>query len=55
MNKEINATDIPPKAGIAMGIIISLPLPVDVKIGINAKIVVAVVIKQGLILFCRLR
>ena len=42
---------MPPKLGIAIGIIISLPRPVDVKMGNNAKMVVAVVIKQGLIRF----
>jgi len=40
---------IPPKLGIAMGIIISAPLPTEVRTGNNAKIVVAVVIKVGLI------
>jgi len=43
---------IPPKLGIAIGIIISLPRPVEVKMGSKASIVVAVVIKQGRILFC---
>ena len=47
----IKANTIPPKLGIAMGIIISLPRPVLVKTGNSAKIVVAVVIKQGRILF----
>ena len=42
---------IPPKIGIAIGIIISLPFPVDVNTGNNAKMVVTVVIKQGRILF----
>jgi DNA invertase Pin-like site-specific DNA recombinase len=41
----IKAINIPPKLGIAIGIIISLPRPVDVK---TAKMVVAVVIKHGL-------
>lgn len=41
---------IPPKLGIAIGIIISLPLPVLVKMGSKAKMVVAVVIKHGRIL-----
>ena len=36
---------------MAMGIIISLPLPVDVKTGNRANMVVAVVIKQGRIRF----
>ena len=42
---------IPPKMGIAIGIIISLPLPVDVKTGNKANTVVTVVIKQGRIRF----
>ena len=42
---------IPPKDGIAIGIIISLPLPVDVNTGSKASMVVAVVIKQGRIRF----
>ena len=50
-NSVIKATNIPPKLGIAIGIIISLPLPVDVNTGNNANMVVAVVIKQGLIRF----
>lgn len=47
INKDINATNIPPKPGIAMGTIIPLPLPVAVKMGNKANIVVEVVIKQG--------
>ena len=42
---------IPPKLGIAIGIIMSLPRPAEVNTGNNAKMVVAVVIKHGLILF----
>ena len=42
---------IPPKLGMAIGIMISLPRPVDVNIGSKARMVVAVVIKQGLIRF----
>ena len=42
---------IPPKLGMAMGIIMSLPRPVEVKIGKSANMVVAVVIKHGLIRF----
>ncbi len=38
---------IPPKDGIAMGTMMSDPLPVDVSTGISAKKVVAVVIMQG--------
>ena len=38
---------IPPKMGIAIGIMISLPLPVEVSTGNNAKTVVTVVIKHG--------
>ena len=41
---------IPPKEGIAIGTIISEPRPVEVRTGINARIVVAVVIRQGRIL-----
>src|SRR5699024_99919 len=50
--RVIKAIIIPPKLGIAIGIIMSLPLPVEVRIGNRASIVVAVVIKQGRILFC---
>ena len=39
---------IPPKTGIAIGTIISEPLPVDVKTGIRANIVVTFVIRHGL-------
>ena len=38
---------MPPKEGIAMGTMISDPRPVEVRIGINANTVVAVVIIQG--------
>jgi hypothetical protein len=38
---------IPPNDGIAIGTIISLPRPVLVNTGKSAKIVVAVVIRQG--------
>ncbi len=41
---------IPPNEGIAIGTIISDPRPVEVRTGVNARIVVTVVIKQGLIL-----
>ena len=44
---ETTLMAIPPKDGIAMGTMISDPLPVDVNTGIRAKKVVAVVIKQG--------
>jgi len=44
---ETTLMAIPPKEGIAMGTIISEPLPVDVKTGISARKVVAVVIRQG--------
>ena len=43
---ETTLIDIPPKDGIAMGTIMSEPLPVDVSTGIKAKKVVAVVIRQ---------
>src|SRR3989339_676940 len=49
--RVIRATVIPPKAGIAIGIIISAPRPEDVRIGKRASNVVAVVIRQGRILF----
>jgi hypothetical protein len=39
---------IPPKDGIAIGTIMSLPRPVDVNTGISASIVVAVVINAAL-------
>jgi hypothetical protein len=41
---------IPPKEGIAIGTIISEPRPVEVKTGISARMVVAVVIRHGRIL-----
>ena len=41
---------IPPNNGIAIGTIISEPFPVDVRTGIRAIIVVAVVIIAGLTL-----
>ena len=41
------AIDMPPTIGIAMGTMISDPLPVEDKTGINAIIVVAVVIMAG--------
>ena len=44
---ETRLMAIPPKEGIAIGTIISEPLPVDVKTGIRARKVVAVVIRQG--------
>jgi hypothetical protein len=47
MKYEVTSMIIPPKTGIAIGIIISLPRPVDVNTGNNAKIVVTVVIKHG--------
>ena len=39
---------IPPTEGIAMGTIMSDPLPIEVRTGINASTVVAVVIRHGL-------
>ena len=41
---------IPPKIGIAIGIMISLPFPVDVNTGKSANMVVTVVIRHGRIL-----
>ena len=38
MNMLVTTSIIPPNAGIAIGIIISAPFPVEVKIGISAKI-----------------
>ena len=46
----MDATIIPPKAGIAIGIIISAPLPVEVSTGNSAIMVVAEVIIAGFIL-----
>jgi len=43
--------NIPPNAGIAIGIIMSEPLPVEVKTGKSAIKVVAVVIAAGRIRF----
>ena len=45
----IISNTIPPKTGIAIGIITSAPLPVEVSIGRSASMVVAVVIRHGLI------
>ena len=39
--------DMPPKEGMAMGSMMSAPLPVEVRIGIRARIVVALVIRAG--------
>ena len=39
---------MPPKEGMAIGNMMSAPLPVEVKIGKRAKMVVAVVIMAGL-------
>ena len=39
---------MPPKDGIAMGTMMSDPLPVEVSTGMRASMVVAVVIKHGL-------
>src|SRR5690606_20606022 len=47
---DVVSSNIPPKMGMDIGIIISLPFPVEVNTGTNAKIVVTVVIKQGRIL-----
>ena len=47
MNTVVTSKSIPPKAGIAIGIITSEPFPVEVKMGIKASSVVAVVIMQG--------
>ena len=41
---------IPPKLGRAMGTITSAPFPCEVKTGMSAKIVVAVVMRAGLTL-----
>ena len=41
---------IPPNDGIAMGSIMSEPFPVELSMGNNAKMVVAVVIMAGLTL-----
>ena len=47
MKYVIAAAIIPPKAGMAIGTIISDPFPVDVNTGSNAIMVVAVVITAG--------
>ena len=44
------ASTIPPNAGIAMGIMMSAPRPVDVSTGSRAIIVVAEVMTAGFIL-----
>jgi hypothetical protein len=48
--EETRTTIMPPKEGIAIGTIISAPLPVEVNTGSSASIVVAEVIRHGLIL-----
>ena len=45
------ATNMPPNEGMAMGTMMSEPLPELVRIGISARIVVAVVIIHGRIRF----
>jgi len=47
MNSVSSAMDIPPNAGIAMGIMMSAPRPVSVSTGSSARIVVADVISAG--------
>ncbi len=47
VNIVITLNAIPPNDGIAIGTMIPAPFPVDVTIGNNAKIVVAVVIIAG--------
>ncbi len=41
---------MPPNDGIAIGTLMSAPRPVDVRTGISANMVVAVVMRHGLIL-----
>ena len=52
INIVITAKTIPPNEGIAIGTIISEPRPVEVRTGINARIVVAVVINAGRTRLC---
>jgi hypothetical protein len=47
VNSVIMATTMPPKVGMAMGIMMSAPRPVSVSTGSRARMVVAVVIKAG--------
>ena len=47
MKYVMAAINIPPKAGMAMGTMMSAPLPVDVRMGSNAITVVAEVITAG--------
>ena len=42
-----SATSMPPKTGMAMGIMTSAPRPVEVRTGRRARIVVADVIRAG--------
>ena len=49
MKMLISANAIPPKDGMAMGIMISEPRPVEVSTGISAIIVVPTVINAGFI------
>jgi hypothetical protein len=44
------AVTIPPTVGVAMGFMISAPVPVLIKMGIRARMVVAVVMIMGLTL-----
>ena len=46
MNKVTNSTNIPPRVGMAIGFITSLPVLVDHIIGIKATTVVVVVITR---------
>ena len=50
INSPNNINNIPPSTGIAIGLIISLPIEVDHIMGKRANIVVAVVINKGRIL-----
>ena len=47
MKMTMTARIMPPKDGIAIGTMMSAPLPVEVRIGNSASIVVALVIRAG--------
>ena len=47
MNIDMVTITMPPTLGMAIGTMMSEPRPEDVSTGIRARIVVAVVIKQG--------
>ena len=47
MSMVMSSMSMPPKAGMAMGIMMSEPRPVEVRTGSRARMVVAVVMRQA--------